>query len=493
MKRIIKDKRYYDEYQFTVASIYWAHIAASYKKYRIKAPAPEIPVTKYNVYANALTGDDTNSGLDPNNQVRTLQRVGNVMRGLPADRETLGTTVFLWGSDLGNVATHFKDYNDLDIDAGVPKSAFIGLNNYLMTSNPNSGMRAIINGLTYDVNDPRRVAIQAANSTHHFRPTLLYLEGSGVTLDNIEFITSAGSCVRHEGNNGMFRRLEVHDTNSDALFHSGRDTIFEYNHIFNVNENLSSGRIGDAIRIQFATRPVIRYNVVHNLSSEAFNFDDGTVDGLIYLNDAYEIGFPNGWGATEQPVNRTGNAIKLSASNTRYVNTRNAAIANRLWRNLRDFYTVDGSDSMILYNAMRLTSEVSLYIRSNKKITIGNNLLGSGATIVVGDIVKSVGGELWPSQRSNSWANINPNSDNLSLVVSTDGASAVWRDVNYPTTLPPATGFSGSHILPIESKFANVAKVSSGWGKHVGPVDAVVAELRTMTPQQIRDRLALHR
>ncbi len=80
----------------------------------------------------------------------------------------------------------------------------------------------------------------------------------------------------------------------------------------------------------------------------------------------------------------------------------------------------------------------------------------------------------------------------MGIVSSSNSESIIWRNTAFPSSAPEV-GFTGVHLLPIESKFAGVAKLPHGWGKHVGPVDAVVEQLRSMTPQQIRDRLALHR
>lgn len=479
-------QRAFDPGYFQAYSIYWALIGALYRR-RVATPNPGDTLHDgYNIYVDAKNGNNQNSGLFENVPVQTIHQAGLVLRGLPSDRETKGVRIWLWASTPGDDATLYRDYNDLSTAVGAPKSAFIGLHNYWLSTNPNSPGVAVLDGGSYSKTDSRRVAHFNRNGNDFFRPTFLYLAGNNITVQKLEITGAAGSCIRHVGNHSVFRDLHVHDTTADAVHSSGADNLFDFMYVHHVNENLTQGRASDGIRMQDATRPTIRNCVVHNVGGEAYNFDDSVFDGLMVLNDAFDIGWPLGYG-NARPARSTGRAYKLSGTLDR--NQRNVALANRAWRNVNGFFAMDGGAHTMLHNvAVDSTLEEGAFrLKGDNGLLLGNNIVYGGRAWII-DLTRP---GYWPRQRSNSWgsdASMGSFAQNVGLSLSPPEES--FRSFVRPDA-PPAVGFTGEHYLPIESKFAGKAYHEWGFGKHVGPTAEVVAALRSMSPQQIRDRLKL--
>lgn len=455
-------------------------------------PEPEPGTEPYNIYVDAKNGLNTNSGLFEVLPVQTINQAGIVMSGLPSDREIRGVNIYMWGSTLGDSATIYRDYNDTDSNIGAPKSSFIGMNNYRITKNPNplNTTNPILDGGDYLKTDARRVALNIPA-----RPAFLYLEGNNITVDNLEMTNIAGNAIRHRGNNAKFRWLHIHDTNSEGIDSSGNDNLFELLHIHGINENISQGREGDAIQIQNSERPVIRLCVAHTISGTAYNFSNNVNYGLMYLNDAWECGFPNGL-AGAVPTNATGIGYRVTGTDA-VQSIKNAAIGNRAWNNKNHFQALDRGSPVIMYNSMRGSTGVDFNIKGGNTILIANNVSLDRADLIQyqGPATGSSQASAFPKQRSNNWASSVQSTAGLTLLnginmgIVTTGTN--WKSTVVPAE-PHAVNFSGTHYLPTEAKYATVATHDFGFGKHLGPVDAVIEKLRSLTAKEIVDLVKLY-
>lgn len=468
------------------ATIFWAMVGL--RRRGLFQPDPGDAVHDgYNIYVDAKNGNNANSGLFEHVPVKTIHRAGLVMRGLPSDRETKGVRIWLWGSDAADPETLYRDYNDVDTGVGLPKSSFIGMNNYWISTNPKTSNLAILDGSNYSNTDQRRIDWFNARRNDFFRPAFLYLAGNNITVQKLELTASAGQMIRHSGNNSVFRELHIHHTTADTINSGGSDNLFEYLYIHHVDENLTLGRSSDGVRIQNGVRPTIRYCVTHNVGGEAYNFDDNTHNGLVYLNDAYDLGYVDFYGGTFRERG-TGIGYKLSSSIT--TGARNFAIANRSWRNPTGYYAIDGIGHVFLHNAAFDSANEHFLLRGDNAILLGNNIAHTGFNTRITQTRTNY----WPRQFSNSWGNLSAHgsfSKNLDMFLNGQLAATWFKSAVMPDPAP-AVGFTGDHFLPIEATFAGIANHGYGFGRHVGPTEEVVAKLRSLTPSQIRDLLKVN-
>jgi hypothetical protein len=463
------------------SSVFWAIHNINFAE----GPDEPTPDTQsYNIYVDAKNGDNANSGLFETVPVQTMNRAGLVMASLPSDRETRGVNIYMWGSTLADPTTVYTDYNDVTAEIGAPLSTFIGMNNYRITKNPNplNVNHPIIDGGSYSKTDTRRVALNAPH-----RPAFLYLEGNNITVDSLEMTNIAGNAIRHRGNNGVFRDMYVHNTNGEAFDSAGNDNLFEHIHVHHIDENLSEGREGDAFQISPATRTTIRYCWVHNISGTAYNLSSNTNECLVYLCTAYLCGYPNGLAGAQQARN-SGIGVRMGGFTP---GVRNAALGNRFWDCYNSIQAQDKGSHMIAHNIGIRPKDREYLLMGTNAMLIANNIsaeLGAAQRLYTTSRQATD-----PRFRSNSWGAETGwnNQQNMNMGLSSLTQAQIYKSTVVPAE-PHSTTFEETTYLPLESRFAGVATHDFGFGKHVGPTNAVVTKLKSMTIQQLRDLVKLY-
>lgn len=447
----------------TQPAFYW-HVLAlgAGMKDPFAADPADLKHEGYHIWVDAKNGSDTHTGLWETVPVQTMMRAGEVLRLLPDDdRRARGVRIWLRASKEGDPATYYRDYLDKDgASYNVQQSPFQGQNNYWIATNPKDAALAIFDGSFYD-----RSSTVYKNAGPR-RPQSLYLQGDDVTLKRLRFRGVAGDCVYFEGDRGHFSGLAFSRNEATGLCLRGGASLAEYCYAHHHDSPRNRGYIATGIKAEDSVGVTIRYCVAHNNGFQ--NIDTHrSQDVLIYGCDAFEAGYQGGLAVRPHPNEYAFN-FALGSPNDKVTDTRILCVANRAWKAARANFTTERNGGMRLLYNVSYDGDRYGYVSEGYPNLLANNISESDLELLTKD-----GGGQAAIERGNNWNY-------------TDNATSDFESM---TSLIPEPGVDDRFLMPRASVFTDASPYDAGFGRDVGPTRVVRAQLRGLTPTEIRARI----